>query len=221
MAGEGTVADYTESKKDLIRASFASTLATMGLSPEDYDIKVIVSALAAALGRRLQSGSEVTITVQMTVAEDSTPISVANIKSNFATPETQTALTAVLAASGVAVTAMAVTQASGGGEASSIGPIVGGVVGAILAILAIVVVVWRMKRKSLVVTTMKANWSTASASYMPPPPPPDLAQESHNATAEGESLTRWWAELGRDVSPVGDGRAKRGLLSPEESMNEQ
>lgn len=164
MAGEGTVADYTESKKDLIRASFASTLATMGLSPEDYDIKVIVSALAAALGRRLQSGSEVTITVQMTVAEDSTPISVANIKSNFATPETQTALTAVLAASGVAVTAMAVTQASGGGEASSIGPIVGGVVGAILAILAIVVVVWRMKRKSLVVTTMKANWSTASSS---------------------------------------------------------
>jgi len=122
MRGSGRVEEYDNGRRALIRTSFVSMLAGMGIVVDPSYVELIIRAILASgvdfTGRRMQADEGVTITVQMTMP-DSPPISVADIRSNFATPAVQNVVRSTLASvAGVTVTEMIVTaepRESGGG----------------------------------------------------------------------------------------------------------
>jgi len=154
MRGSGTVDEYDAGKRAAIRTSFVSILAGMGIVLDPSSIELIIRAILASgvgfTGRRMETDEGVTITVQMTVP-DSPPISVAEIKSNFATPDVQTVVRDTLASAGVTVTEMIVTEEpreSGGGSS-------GGAITALVVVLLLLALVggfggywWWSKKKA-------------------------------------------------------------------------
>ena len=145
MTADGQASDYGTSKKNMIKAAFAGSLAGMGIVLSMSDITVTVA-------------DGVTITTQMTLPAGT---DASSVKDTFAQPAIQDALKTTLAAAGITVSDVSVTGAAGGGGGGGVAVVI-----IILVLLvaggAITFVLYKKKKMCFAPKGKVANVAVAS-----------------------------------------------------------